>query len=172
MTTAAERDAHLHQSAGKVRARLEEGASRIDLVVLPELSSIDYSRETFARLDEIAEPLRGASFEVWSEVAKETKSLFHMVLPDRQMVALTLALVWSVRMASFWVTTTSCIWPNTGPRWRKSILTVEITSLRLRSMASGYHQSSVTISEYRNCPALWWLITAWTSSCIAERISG
>ena len=73
MTTAAERDAHLHQSAGKVRARLEEEASRIDLVVLPELSSIDYSRETFARLDEIAEPLRGASFEVWSEVAKESK---------------------------------------------------------------------------------------------------
>ncbi|WP_170765647.1 carbon-nitrogen hydrolase family protein [Ruegeria lacuscaerulensis] len=71
MTTTAERDAHLSVSAAKVRGQLDQAENKVDLVVLPELSSIDYSRETFSRLDEIAEPLQGASFEVWREVAKE-----------------------------------------------------------------------------------------------------
>ena len=71
MTTAAERDAHLATSVAKVRAELEAAKGRVDLVVLPELSSIDYSRETFARLDEIAEPLDGASFQAWRALAME-----------------------------------------------------------------------------------------------------
>jgi nitrilase len=68
--TVADRDAHLATSAAKVRAWLEEKGS-IDLVVLPELSSIDYSRQTFDRLADVAEPIDGASFETWRKVARE-----------------------------------------------------------------------------------------------------
>lgn len=71
MTTTADRDAHLTISAQKVLARLDASDKSVDLVVLPELSSIDYSRETFAHLDDIAEPLDGASFQVWRKVAVE-----------------------------------------------------------------------------------------------------
>jgi nitrilase len=71
MTSAAERDAHLAVSVAKVRARLEAAKETVDLVVLPELSSIDYDRATFERLDEIAEPLDGASFQAWRALAME-----------------------------------------------------------------------------------------------------
>ncbi|NOD35661.1 MULTISPECIES: carbon-nitrogen hydrolase family protein [unclassified Ruegeria] len=67
--SAAARDRHLAESAAKVRDQLSR--RNVDLVVLPELSSIDYARSAFDRLNEIAEPLEGASFEKWREVAKE-----------------------------------------------------------------------------------------------------
>ncbi|WP_417526065.1 carbon-nitrogen hydrolase family protein [Marinovum sp.] len=69
-TTSAEaRDRHLAETAAKVRARLTE--RRADIVVLPELSSIDYSRAAFDHLDEISEPLDGASFRTWAALAIE-----------------------------------------------------------------------------------------------------
>ena len=64
-----ERDTHLVNSARKVRAQLN--ARGTDLVVLPELSSIDYSRAAFDHLHEIAESLEGKSFETWRSVAVE-----------------------------------------------------------------------------------------------------
>jgi len=67
--TADARDAHLRDSVGKVRRRLSEGA--VDLVVLPELSSIDYSRDAFANLADLAEPLDGPSFAAWRAVARD-----------------------------------------------------------------------------------------------------
>ncbi|WP_420587441.1 carbon-nitrogen hydrolase family protein [Ruegeria sp.] len=67
--SAAARDEHLADSSRKVRAQLS--AQPADLVVLPELSSTDYSRAAFDRLDEIAEPLDGASFQTWRAVAME-----------------------------------------------------------------------------------------------------
>ncbi|MEM9631527.1 MAG: carbon-nitrogen hydrolase family protein [Pseudomonadota bacterium] len=70
MKSAADRDAHLEVSVAKVRARLSMEPS-VDLVVLPELSSIDYSRETFSCLNELAEPLEGASFQAWRDLALE-----------------------------------------------------------------------------------------------------
>lgn len=69
MTSASERDAHLAKSANKIAAQLDATEDHVDLVVLPELSSIDYSRETFSQLAEIAEPLDGASFQVWRNIA-------------------------------------------------------------------------------------------------------
>lgn len=69
MTTAAARDAHLARVAQEVRSRLADAPA--DLVVLPELASIDYSREAFASLDTLAEPLEGASFATWSAIAQE-----------------------------------------------------------------------------------------------------
>ena len=69
MTSAAERDTHLAAMAKKVRIQLSH--QHADIVVLPELSSIDYSRAAFDCLDELAEPLTGASFEIWRDVARE-----------------------------------------------------------------------------------------------------
>lgn len=68
MTTAAERDAHLVRSAQKVDAQLSGAPA--DIVVLPELSSIEYSRAAFDCLDVLSEPLDGASFECWRAVAR------------------------------------------------------------------------------------------------------
>lgn len=68
-TSAAARDTHLADTAARIRSRLS--AQPADLVALPELSSIDYSRAAFDRLDEIAEPLDGASFRTWSKLATE-----------------------------------------------------------------------------------------------------
>lgn len=72
MTTADERDAHLALSALKVKAALSETPA--DLVVLPELSSINYARETFDKLDVLAEPLDGPSFKCWQGVARDFKT--------------------------------------------------------------------------------------------------
>ncbi len=63
------RDRHLAETATKLKARLT--AKPADIVVLPELSSIDYSRAAFDHLDEISEPLDGASFRTWAAVADE-----------------------------------------------------------------------------------------------------
>lgn len=66
-TTSQERDVHLARSTEKVSIALT--ARSADLVVLPELSSIDYSRAAFSSLADIAEPLDGASFRAWRDVA-------------------------------------------------------------------------------------------------------
>jgi nitrilase len=68
-TTAAARDAHVADAAQRVDRALR-AAGGADIVVLPELSSIDYSRASFARLDALAEPLDGPSHGVWSQLAR------------------------------------------------------------------------------------------------------
>lgn len=71
MTTVTDRDAHLQKSATRVLSELDKAEMPVDLVVLPELSSIDYSRATFAHLDSLAEMSDGASFQTWRKVAIE-----------------------------------------------------------------------------------------------------
>jgi len=56
MTTAAERDAHTDRVAAAIDAELTAGGP-VDLVVLPELGTLDYARSCFDRIDEMAEPL-------------------------------------------------------------------------------------------------------------------
>ena len=68
-STAFERDCHLDRIAERIRGLLDE--RHHDLVVLPELSSIDYSGETFARLDALAEPLDGPSLQRFGPLAWE-----------------------------------------------------------------------------------------------------
>jgi len=67
--TAAARDAHLHALTHKVRLQLARAS--VDVVVLPELSSIEYSRAAFDALADLAEPLDGASFRTWRRVAMD-----------------------------------------------------------------------------------------------------
>ena len=71
MTTPAERDAHLEASVQKVREALKAAPNPVDLVVLPELSSLDYAPQTFDALDSLAEPLDGPSFIAWRALAME-----------------------------------------------------------------------------------------------------
>lgn len=71
MTAPADRDAHLFRTAQKVKAQLAAAPHPVDLVVLPELSSIDYDRATFERLDDLAEAPDGPSFQAWRSVATE-----------------------------------------------------------------------------------------------------
>lgn len=65
--TAADRDQHLRRLCERVSAELKD--KRVDLVVLPELCSIDYSREAFERLDVLSETIRGASFQHWRKIS-------------------------------------------------------------------------------------------------------
>ena len=67
--TTSERDRHLDRVAADIRTRLRK--RRHDLVVLPELSSIDYSRASFDNLDLLAEPLEGPSLERFGPLARE-----------------------------------------------------------------------------------------------------
>jgi nitrilase len=69
MTTMADRNTHLAATAVKIDAQLT--AKPADLVVLPELASIDYARASFDHLDTLAEPLDGISFQTWSALAQK-----------------------------------------------------------------------------------------------------
>lgn len=66
---AAARNQHLADTATKVRAEL--AVKPADLVVLPELSSIDYSRAAFNQLDALSEPLDGVSCQTWAQIATD-----------------------------------------------------------------------------------------------------
>ena len=61
------RDRHLADLASRLRSRLKPG--EFDLIVLPELSSIEYSDAAFGCLDELEESLDGPSFETFSAIA-------------------------------------------------------------------------------------------------------
>ncbi len=67
MTTAVARDKHVRRTAQLVDEQLNQAP--VDLVVLPELSSIDYSRPAFEHLDGLAEQDRGESYAVWKALA-------------------------------------------------------------------------------------------------------
>ena len=67
-STAARRDKHLNRTAAKADKWLTENPA--DILVLPELTSLDYSSETFAKLQNVAEENNGNSFSTWSTIAK------------------------------------------------------------------------------------------------------
>ena len=61
------RDTHMRRVAALIEDALTELPA--DLVVLPELSTIDYSRESFGALDHLAENFEGPSFQILSALA-------------------------------------------------------------------------------------------------------
>lgn len=63
-----DRDAHVR----RIEARIDECLSReaVDIVVLPELSTIDYSRDTFGKLDLLAEAGDGTTVRVFASLAR------------------------------------------------------------------------------------------------------
>lgn len=67
MRTESERDAHVDRVAQRVDDCLQHRPA--DIVVLPELSTTDYSRHAFEQLNALAELPDGRSFNVWREIA-------------------------------------------------------------------------------------------------------
>jgi predicted amidohydrolase len=53
----------------------------VDLIVLPELSTIEYSRKSFERLPVLAEDLKGPSYEVFSTLATRVGSYIAYGIP-------------------------------------------------------------------------------------------
>lgn len=72
MTTPHQRNTHLARCGSIISNALEN--EHADLVVLPELSSIDYSRQTFDHLNDLAETIDGPSFQTWREIATKYKT--------------------------------------------------------------------------------------------------
>ncbi|MEM6987846.1 MAG: nitrilase-related carbon-nitrogen hydrolase, partial [Pseudomonadota bacterium] len=68
--TAAQRDAHVVRLCERVKHEAGQGEG-LDLVLLPELSTIAYSEANFARLDTLAEGLDGPSVEHFAQLARD-----------------------------------------------------------------------------------------------------
>ncbi len=66
-TSVAARNRHLQRSAEKAHQWLTDNPA--DVLLLPELSTLEYSNETFAKLDEVAEDDDGMSFQTWRSIA-------------------------------------------------------------------------------------------------------
>ncbi len=62
------RDAHVARLEAVIGEVLAQQS--VDLVVLPELTTIEYSRDSFGHLNEIAEDLDGPSCSAMSRLAK------------------------------------------------------------------------------------------------------
>lgn len=69
---APERDAHV--AALTERIRLVAAPRQYDLIVLPELSTMEYSDAAFTWLDVLAEPLKGPSFRQFAQLAQDLQS--------------------------------------------------------------------------------------------------
>lgn len=66
------RDAHVAALCSRISAATEPGT--LDLIVLPELSTIEYSDEAFTRIDGLAEPLIGPSYQRFAALAQNTNA--------------------------------------------------------------------------------------------------
>jgi len=74
-----QRNDHVKRLLAEIKSALERRPA--DLVVLPELSTIDYSRDSFDRLDSLAETLEGESVRAFGQLAKEMDVMIVFGLP-------------------------------------------------------------------------------------------
>lgn len=81
ITTRVDRQIHVARVIDEIRDNLINSAKKTDLVVLPELSTIDYSRDAFRTLPELAETLDGESVQLFSELAKEQEVFISFGMP-------------------------------------------------------------------------------------------
>jgi len=72
MTSDVEKLRHIDRVITRIDAELEN--SPVDVIVLPELSNIDYSRPAFDNLAELAEPLDGPSFQTFAALARRQRA--------------------------------------------------------------------------------------------------
>ena len=71
---AADRDRHVAAVCERISNYLADSAP-VDLIVLPELCTMTYSREAFEMLDDLAEPLDGPSATRFSELARAVNAM-------------------------------------------------------------------------------------------------
>jgi omega-amidase len=79
--TSADRDVHLTELSARIGGALAR--EHTDIVVLPELSSIEYSRQAFERLAALSEPLDGPSFQTWRRISCEFDTYVAFSFPRR-----------------------------------------------------------------------------------------
>ncbi len=72
--SATDRDRHVVSLCERI-AHYLESRDTVDLIVLPELCTLHYSREVFQSLDDLAEPLNGLSVERFAELARRTGAM-------------------------------------------------------------------------------------------------
>lgn len=77
--TVTERNLHLERMVQLVESALQEEPA--DLVVLPELSGIEYSRSSFGNLSELAETLDGPTCQAWKHLAKVYRTTIVFGMP-------------------------------------------------------------------------------------------
>jgi nitrilase len=82
VTTKAARAAHVAGLAERISRHLARAP--VDLVLLPELATISYSRAAFDRLDELAEPLDGETFDAFSGLAKAHRATICFGMPRKE----------------------------------------------------------------------------------------
>ncbi len=80
--TTQDRDRHVSNLAEKISLQLSQREA--DLVVLPELCSIEYSRETFEQLESLAETLEGPSINLMQALARKHQTAVLFGMPRKQ----------------------------------------------------------------------------------------
>jgi nitrilase len=78
----ADRDDHVRRIVRRIDETLAMEA--VDIVVLPELSTIDYSRDAFAQLDMLAEEFDGTSAGIFGELARRHNVSVVFGMPRRE----------------------------------------------------------------------------------------
>ena len=76
-----ERDGHVASTCARIIKELD--GRPVDLIVLPELSTIEYSRAAFEQLDELAETETGPSAQAFAELADRTGAAVLFGYPRR-----------------------------------------------------------------------------------------
>ena len=83
-TTRAQKETNVKNIISRLNAKLESVSASIpDLVVLPELTTIDYSRDAFEKLGELAEEIDGFTFTCFSQIAKKHGIYISFSIPQR-----------------------------------------------------------------------------------------
>ena len=82
ITVSVERDNHVQRVADLAVAQFENSGGA-DLILLPELATIDYSKAAFENLDALGEDLDGRSVSVFGNVAKTTGAFVCFGMPRR-----------------------------------------------------------------------------------------
>ncbi|MBL4561506.1 MAG: carbon-nitrogen hydrolase family protein [Labilibaculum sp.] len=77
--TVQERDSNLNHAV-----KMIEKLEHVDLIVLPELFTCGYSRETFENLKELSEDVQGKSFQIFSELAKARNCHICFGFPEKK----------------------------------------------------------------------------------------
>ncbi len=72
--TAADRDTHVLALCARIRQYLNRTPA-VDLIVLPELCTIEYSTGAFSHLDSLAEPIDGPSTQAFSHLAQQSGAM-------------------------------------------------------------------------------------------------
>ncbi|MCP4486743.1 MAG: carbon-nitrogen hydrolase family protein [Gammaproteobacteria bacterium] len=80
--TIGDRERHVSSLAEKISQQLLR--RQADLVVLPELCSVEYSRAAFEQLDRLAENLDGQSINIMQELARKHRTAVLFGMPRKQ----------------------------------------------------------------------------------------